>query len=60
MNLEISQSLAPSNDGASHTTLFTNNLTELIASTTSLNPITNAPIVGVSKPNAATGMAIIL
>ncbi len=42
------------------TTFFTNNLPELMASTTSLNPITNAPNVGVRNPNAATGMATIL
>lgn len=41
-------------------TFLTNNLPELIANTTSLNPITNAPNVGVSKPKAATGMAMIL
>lgn len=43
-----------------YTTFFTNSLTEFIASTTSLNPMTNAPKVGVRKPKAATGMAIML
>ena len=45
---------------ADHSTFFTNNLTEFIASTTSLNPITNAPNVGVRNPKAATGIATIL
>ena len=43
-----------------YSTFLTNSLTEFIASTTSLSPITNAPKVGVRKPNAATGMATIL
>jgi hypothetical protein len=43
-----------------YTTLFQLSLTELAASTTSLNPIINAPNVGLKKPNAATGIAIML
>ena len=43
-----------------HSTFLTNNLTEFIPSTTSLNPITSAPKVGVKNPNAAMGMATIL
>jgi len=36
------------------------NRIELMARTTSLNPITNAPNVGFKKPSAATGIATIL
>ena len=43
-----------------HDTFFTNNLPELIASTTSLKPMTNAAKPGFKNPSAATGMAIIL
>ena len=43
-----------------YTTFFTNSRTELAASTTSLNPITSAPNIGVRKPSAATGMATML
>ena len=43
-----------------YSTFLTNKRTEFTASTTSLKPITNAPKVGVKKPNAATGIATIL
>ena len=44
----------------SYTTFFTNSLTELSASTTSLKPIASAANMGVKKPSAAIGMAITL
>ena len=56
----IPKSLTANNYQLPHTTFFTNSLAELIASTTSLNAITRAPKLGVRKPNAATGMAIML
>lgn len=43
-----------------YATFFTSNLLLLAANTTSLKAITNAPNDGVSKPNAATGIAIML
>lgn len=43
-----------------HSTFFTNNLPELMANTTSLNPIARAANPGFRKPNAAMGIATIL
>jgi hypothetical protein len=43
-----------------YTTFFQFNLTEFIANTTSLSPISKAPKVGLRKPSAATGIAMIL
>ena len=43
-----------------YSTFFVKSLTELMASTTSLNPIANALKVGAKKPKAAIGIAIIL
>lgn len=46
--------------GCNYSILFPNSLTELIASTTSLNPIAKALKEGVRNPNAAIGMAMTL